>query len=85
MTNIENEKLKKMKTKLIKLKKEIAEMKWNSDPIGQFLDYCNGKITDEEIPESKEEHGGLVKVVQEAYGDRKIYKDGYEEWESIGD
>lgn len=30
-------------------------------------------------------HGEIVRVVQEAYGDRIIYKDGYEEWISIGD
>ena len=30
-------------------------------------------------------HGEIVRVVQEAYGDRIIYEDGYEEWYSIGD
>jgi septal ring factor EnvC (AmiA/AmiB activator) len=78
-------KLKEEKEELAKLKREIVEKKWDLDPIGQCLDYFDGKISDNELPEIKEEHGGLEKIISGAYGDWKIYKDGYEEYDSMGD
>jgi hypothetical protein len=55
-----------------------------------FLDYVNGKIELDEIPETltptEKEHGKCIGIRQnEPYHDVYIYEDGYEEWESIGD
>ena len=60
----------------------------------KFWDYL--ELTPEEFEEkykneeplltpNEREHGRCIEVRQEAYGDRYVYEDGYEEFYDIGD
>ena len=57
--------------------------------INLYLDYLEGNISEEEfsakLPPLEYPHGALVDYKQEAYCDRYIFEDGYEEIYMIGD
>ena len=56
--------------------------------LNDWVSVMDGELSEEEFEERwhpRRPHGLCVGIVQEAYGDRIIYEDGYEEYYYIGD
>jgi hypothetical protein len=63
------------------------------DSMAAYFDWLEGKLTDKEyydlftnwISPMEKEHGKVIESIDEAYGTKTIYDDGFVDFVSIGD